>query len=169
MVVDVGRVVVVIMVELEKYYGKIYKLISNCYILGEFVSIYSEVFGRKIKYEWIFYENCRKCFINVVGFSEEDVDGILEIYWMMDEENFLIDDFDMIYFIKIIGEEFIILKEWVIEVVVVFKWLSFIIKVLFIKIDINKIKFLKENEFEIFICKCFFFLLLKKIGMSVVV
>lgn len=66
------------------------------------------------------YEDFRSCFINVVGFSGEDVDGILEIYKFIDEECLLVNDLDMFYFIKIIGEEFIILKEWVIEVVFVF-------------------------------------------------
>lgn len=119
-VVDVGKVVVVIMVYFKKYYVKIYKLISNCYILDDVVVIFSEILGKKIKYEWMLYEDFRSCFINVVGFSGEDVDGILEIYKFIDEECLLVNDLDMFYFIKIIGEEFIILKEWVIEVVFVF-------------------------------------------------
>lgn len=50
-VVDVGKVVVVIMVYFKKYYVKIYKLISNCYILDDVVVIFSEILGKKIKYE----------------------------------------------------------------------------------------------------------------------
>lgn len=50
-VVDVGKVVVVIMVDFKKYYVKIYKLISNCYILDDVVVIFSEILGKKIKYE----------------------------------------------------------------------------------------------------------------------
>ena len=168
-VADAGRAAAVIMVEPEKHYGKTYKLISNRHTLGELASTYSEVFGRKIKYERISYENCRKRLINVVGFSEEDADGILEIYRLTDEENPLIDDPDMTHFTKITGEEPTTLKEWVIEVAAAFKWLSFTIKALFTKTDINKIKLLKENELEISTCERFPSLLLKKIGMSAAV
>ena len=49
-------------------------------------------------------------------FSEEDADGILEIYKLTDEECPLINDPDMSHFTKITGEKPTTLKEWVTEV-----------------------------------------------------
>ena len=62
---------------------------------------FSEILGKKIKYERMSYEDFRSRFINVVGFSEEDADGILEIYKLTDEENPLVNDPDMSHFTKI--------------------------------------------------------------------
>lgn len=120
-VADAGKAAAAIMAEPKKHYGKTYKLISNRHTLGELASTYSEVFGRKIRYDRISYEDCRKRLINVAGFGEEDADGILEIYRMTDEENPLIDDPDMTHFTKITGEEPTTLKEWVTEVAAFFK------------------------------------------------
>lgn len=120
-VADAGKAAAAIMAEPEKHYGKTYKLISNRHTLGELASTFSEVFGKKIKYERMSYEDCRKRLINVVGFSEEDADGILEIYRLTDEECPLVDDPDMSHFTKITGEKPTTLKEWVTEVAPAFK------------------------------------------------
>lgn len=119
-VADAGKAAAAIMADPKKHYGKTYKLISNCHTLDELAAAFSEILGKKIKYERMSYEDSRSRFINVVGFSEEDADGILEIYRLTDEECPLINDPDMSHFTKITGEEPTTLKEWVTEVAPVF-------------------------------------------------
>ena len=117
---DAGKAAAAIMADPKKHYGKTYKLISNSHTLDELAATFSEIFGKKIKYERMSYEDSRSRFINVVGFSEEDADGILEIYRLTDEECPLLNDPDMSHFTKITGEEPTTLKEWVTEVAPVF-------------------------------------------------
>ena len=115
-VADTGKAAAAIMAEPKKHYDKTYKLISNCHTLDDVAVTLSEILGKKIKYERTSYEDSRSRFINVVGFSEEDADGILEIYKLTDEENPLVNDPDMSHITKITGEEPTTLKEWVTEV-----------------------------------------------------
>ncbi|XP_078356732.1 nmrA-like family domain-containing protein 1 [Oculina patagonica] len=120
-VADAGKAAAAIMAEPERHYGKTYKLISNCHTLGELAATFSEVLGKEVKYERISYEACRNRLINVVGFCEEDADGILEIYRLTDEECPLVNDQDTSHFTKITGEKPTTLKEWVSEVAPAFK------------------------------------------------
>lgn len=115
-VADAGKAAAAIMVYPKKHYAKTYKLISNCHTLDDVAVTFSEILGKKIKYERMSYEDSRSRFINVVGFSGEDADGILEIYKLTDEECPLVNDPDMSHFTKITGEEPTTLKEWVTEV-----------------------------------------------------
>ena len=62
--------------------------------------------------------------MEVVGFSEEDADGILEIYRLTDEECPMVDDPEMSHFNQITAEKPTSLKEWVNEVTPAFKWLT---------------------------------------------
>ena len=120
-VADAGKAAAAIMAEPKKHYGKTYKLISNCHTLDELAATFSEVLGKAVKYERMSYEDSRSRFINVVGFSEEDADGILEIYRLTDEECPLVNDTDMSHFTKITGEERTTLREWVANVAPAFK------------------------------------------------
>lgn len=120
-VADAGKAAAAIMVEPKKHYGKTYKLISNCHTLDELAANFSEILGKAVKYERMSYEDSRSRFINVVGFSEEDADGILEIYRLTDEECPLVNDTDMSHFTKITGEEPTTLREWVTNVAPAFK------------------------------------------------
>lgn len=119
-VADAGKATAAIMADPRKHYDKTYKLISNCHTLDDLAVTFSEILGKKIKYERMSYEDSRSRFINVVGFSEEDADGILEIYKLTDEENPLVNDPDMSHFTKITGEKPTTLKEWVTEVALAF-------------------------------------------------
>ncbi|KAJ7394030.1 hypothetical protein OS493_003703 [Desmophyllum pertusum] len=120
-VADAGKAAAAIMAEPVKHYGKTYKLISNCHTLNELASTFSEVLGKEIKYKRISYEESRSHLINVVGFCEEDADGIIELYKLTDEECPLVNDTDMSHFTKITGEKPTTLKEWVISVAPTFK------------------------------------------------
>ena len=120
-VADAGKAAAAIMTEPKKHYGKTYKLISNCHTLDDLAATFSEVLGKAVKYERMSYEDSRSRFINVVGFSEEDADGILEIYRLTDEECPLVNDTDMSHFTKITGEEPTTLREWVTNVAPTFK------------------------------------------------
>ena len=118
---DAGKAAATIMAEPEKHYGKTYKLISNCHTLNDLAAVFSEVLGREMKYERMSYEDSRRHLIDVVGFSEEDGDAILEIYRLIDEENSVLNEKDMSHFTKITGEEPTSLKEWVTGVAPAFK------------------------------------------------
>lgn len=118
---DAGKAAAAIMAEPEKHYGKTYNVISNCHTLGELAATFSEVLNREVKYVRISYEDCRRRLIDVVGFGEEDADGILEIYRLTDEECPLVNVKDMSHFSKITGEEPTSLKEWVTGVAPAFK------------------------------------------------
>ena len=118
---DAGKAAAAIMAELEKHYGKTYKLISNRHTLNELAAAFSQALGKNVKYERISYNDCRRRLVDVVGFSEEDADGILEIYRLTDEECPMVDDPEMSHFNQITGEKPTSLKEWVNEVAPAFK------------------------------------------------
>ena len=118
---DAGKAAAAIMAEPEKHYGKTYKLISNRHTLNELAAAFSQALGKNVKYERISYNNCRRRLVEVVGFSEEDADGILEIYRLTDEECPMVDDPEMSHFNQITGEKPTSLKEWVNEVAPAFK------------------------------------------------
>ena len=118
---DAGKAAAAIMAEPEKHYGKTYKLISNRHTLNELASAFSQALGKNVKYERISYNDCRRRLVEVVGFSEEDADGILEIYRLTDEECPMVDDPEMSHFNQITGEKPTSLKEWVNEVAPAFK------------------------------------------------
>ena len=118
---DAGKAAAAIMAEPEKHYGKTYKLISNRHTLNELAAAFSQVLGKNVKYERISYNDCRRRLVEVVGFSEEDADGILEIYRLTDEECPMVDDPEMSHFNQITGEKPTSLKEWVNEVTPAFK------------------------------------------------
>lgn len=120
-VADAGKAAAAIMADPEKHFGKTYKLISNCHTLGELAATFSEILGKEIKYERMSYEDSRNRLINVVGFCEEDADGILEIYRLTDEECPLVNDTDTSHFTKITGEKPTTLKQWVSQVAPAFK------------------------------------------------
>ena len=118
---DAGKATAAIMAEPEKHYGKTYKLISNRHTLNELAAAFSQALGKNVKYERISYNDCRRRLVEVVGFSEEDADGILEIYRLTDEECPMLDDPEMSHFNQITGEKPTSLKEWVNEVTPAFK------------------------------------------------
>ena len=118
---DAGKAAAAIMAEPEKHYGKTYKLISNRHTLNELAAAFSQALGKNVKYERISYNDCRRRLVEVVGFSEEDADGILEIYRLTDEECPMVDDPEMSHFNQITGEKPTSLKEWVNEVTPAFK------------------------------------------------
>ena len=118
---DAGKAAAAIMAEPEKHYGKTYKLISNRHTLNELAAAFSQALGKNVKYERISYNDCRRRLVDVVGFSEEDADGILEIYRLTDEECPMVDDPEMSHFNQITGEKPTSLKEWVNEVAPAFK------------------------------------------------
>ena len=118
---DAGKAAAAIMAEPEKHYGKTYKLISNRHTLNELAATFSQALGKNVKYERISYNDCRRRLVEVAGFSEEDADGILEIYRLTDEECPMVDDPEMSYFKQITGEKPTSLKEWVNEVAPAFK------------------------------------------------
>ena len=121
---DAGKAAAAIMAEPEKHYGKTYKLISNRHTLNELAAAFSQALGKNVKYERISYNDCRRRLVEVVGFSEEDADGILEIYRLTDEECPMLDDPEMSHFNQITGEKPTSLKEWVNEVTPAFKWMT---------------------------------------------
>ena len=118
---DAGKAAAAIMADPEKHYGKTYKLISNRHTLNELAAAFSQALGKNVKYERISYNDCRHRLVEVVGFSEEDADGILEIYRLTDEECPMVDDPEMSHFNQITGEKPTSLKEWVNEVTPAFK------------------------------------------------
>ena len=118
---DAGKAAAALMAEPEKHYGKTYKLISNRHTLNELAAAFSQALGKNVKYERISYNDCRRRLVEVVGFSEEDADGILEIYRLTDEECPMVDDPEMSHFNQITGEKPTSLKEWVNEVTPAFK------------------------------------------------
>ena len=118
---DAGKAAAAIMAEPEKHYGKTYKLISNRHTLNELAAAFSQALDKNVKYERISYNDCRRRLVEVVGFSEEDADGILEIYRLTDEECPMVDDPEMSHFNQITGEKPTSLKEWVNEVTPAFK------------------------------------------------
>ena len=118
---DAGKAAAAIMAEPEKHYGKTYKLISNRHTLNELAAAFSQALGKNVKYERISYNDCRRRLVEVVGFSEEDADGILDIYRLTDEECPMVDDPEMSHFNQITGEKPTSLKEWVNEVAPAFK------------------------------------------------
>ena len=118
---DAGKAAAAIMAEPEKHYGKTYKLISNRHTLNELAAAFSQALGKNVKYERISYNDCRRRLVEVVGFSEEDADGILEIYRLTDEECPMVDDPEISHFNQITGEKPTSLKEWVNEVTPAFK------------------------------------------------
>ena len=121
---DAGKAAAAIMAEPEKHYGKTYKLISNRHTLNELAAAFSQALGKNVKYERISYNDCRRRLVEVVGFSEEDADGILEIYRLTDEECPMVDDPEMSHINQITGEKPTSLKEWVNEVAPAFKSLT---------------------------------------------
>ena len=118
---DAGKAAAAIMAEPEKHYGKTYKLISNRHTLNELAAAFSQALGKNVKYKRISYNDCRRRLVEVVGFSEEDADGILEIYRLTDEECPMVDDPEMSHFNQITGEKPTSLKEWMNEVAPAFK------------------------------------------------
>ena len=110
---DAGKAAAAIMAEPGKHFGKTYKLISNSHTLNELATTFSEALGREVKYQRVSYQDTKHRLMNVIGFSENDADGILEIYKLTDDECPLLNEVDMSHFSRITGEEATSLKDWV--------------------------------------------------------
>ena len=120
LVQDAGKAGAVVLADPTKHVDKTYKLISGCYTYNEIVAVFSAALGREITYTRFSYEDAKKVYVGM-GFEEWRVDGLLELYKLINDGSKVIDEPDRDDFTKITGEKPTELETWLSLVAEAFK------------------------------------------------
>lgn len=106
--------------ELKKHAGKTHILASDRYSNNELAAAFSEALGKEIKYVKVGYPDAKKAFMDL-GFPEWQVDGIMELFKLIDDKSSHLTDIDLTTVQKITGKKPTSIKEWTKSVAGAFK------------------------------------------------
>jgi len=80
---DAGKVAAAILANPAKHANKTYKIISDRHSFSDVAAAFSEALGKQITYVQVPYDAAKQSFLQA-GYPEWQVDGILELYKLMD-------------------------------------------------------------------------------------
>ena len=109
---DAGKAAAAILANPQTHAGKTYTIVSDRHTHNDVTAAFSDVLGKEIKYVRVPYEAAKKAFMDK-GFPEWQVDGILELYRLIDSGSPLTNQANLGDFTAITGEQPTTIKSWV--------------------------------------------------------
>ena len=108
---DAGKAAAVILVYPTKHANKTYNIVSDRHTFGELAEGFSKALGKEVKYVRVSYDAAKQAFLGM-GTQEWQVDGILELYKLIDSESLVTNTADLSTFSQLTGEQATDLKAW---------------------------------------------------------
>jgi len=117
---DAGKAAAAVLVDPSKHVNKTYTVVSNRHTHNDVAKAFSEALGKEVTVTTNSYEDAKK-FMMGMGFPEWQVDGIIELYKLIDSGSSTTNQENLSTFKNITGEEPTSLKDWVKAVAPAFK------------------------------------------------
>ena len=117
---DAGKAAAAVLADPSKHASKTYVIVSDRHTHNDVAKAFSEALGKEITVTTSTYEEAKK-FMMGLGFPEWQVDGILEVYKLIDSGSSTTNQENLSNFKDITGEEPTNLKDWVKAVASAFK------------------------------------------------
>ena len=117
---DAGKAAAVVLADPSKHANKTYAIVSNRHTYNDVAKAFSEALGKEITITNNTYEEAKK-FMMGMGFPEWQVDGILELYKLIDSGSPSTNQENLSTFKDLTGEEPTSLQDWVKAVAPAFK------------------------------------------------
>ena len=114
-VADVGNAAAAVLADSATHANKTYNIISHRHTYRDMAAAFGEALGKTVTYNRVPYEDAKKAFMGM-GFPEWQVDGIMELFKLMDAGDSVISTTDIGDYQKITGETPTSLKTWVAQV-----------------------------------------------------
>ena len=108
---DAGKAAAAILVDPTKHVNKTYDVVSDRQTLDEVTEGFSKALGKEVKYIRVPYDSARQAFLGK-GFQEWQVDGLFELFKLIDTGSPLANLADTSAFSQITGEQPTDLKAW---------------------------------------------------------
>ena len=119
-VADAGNAAASVLVDPANHANKTYNVISDRHSYGDIAAAFGEALGKTVTYNRVSYDDAKKAFLGL-GFPEWQVDGVLELFKLMDAEDPVISTTNVGDYQKITGEQPTSLKTWVSQVKAAFE------------------------------------------------
>ena len=117
---DAGKAAAAILVDPSKHANRTYPIVSNRHTYNDVAKAFSEVLGKEVTITTNSYEEAKK-FMMGLGLPEWQVNGVLELYKLIDSGSSSTNQATMSSFKDITGEEPTGLQDWVKAVAPAFK------------------------------------------------
>ena len=101
-----------ILVDPSSYANKTVKINSNLITYNEVAKGFSDAFGKEVKYVRVPYEAAKKAFLEMGSYPEWQVNGLLELFKLIDAANPVMSNSDLGTFTEITGDQPTDLKKW---------------------------------------------------------
>ena len=108
---DAGKLGAVVVADPSKHSNKVYNVISDRYTYNDLAAAFSEVLGREIKYVRVPYETTKQAI--QANLEKWQVEGLLELFKVIDDGGAAFEDHDMSSFTDITGDKPTDIKTWV--------------------------------------------------------
>ena len=108
---DAGKAGAAILADWQKHVNKTYTVVSDRHSFGDLAKAFSEAVGKEVKYVRVPYEAAKQSFLQA-GLPEWQVDGILELYKLIDSDSRDTNQASLGDFEKITNEKPTDLKAW---------------------------------------------------------
>ena len=108
---DAGKAGAAILADWQKHVNKTYTVVSDRHSFGDLAKAFSEAVGKEVKYVRVTYEAAKQSFLQA-GLPEWQVDGILELYKLIDSDSRDTNQVSLGDFEKITNEKPTDLKAW---------------------------------------------------------
>ena len=117
---DAGKAAAAVLVDPSKHANKTYAIVSDRHTHNDVAKAFSEVLGKQVTVTTNSYGEA-KTFLTGVGLPEWQVDGVLELYKLIDNGSSTTNQASLSTFNEITGEEPTSLNNWVKGVAAAFK------------------------------------------------
>ena len=117
---DAGNAAATILSDYTKHTNKTYTIVSDRYTHNELAKAFSEALGREIMYIQVPYEAAKLEFLGK-GFPEWRVDGLLELFKLIDNDAPETNQSDLSVYKTLTGEEPSSVKAWIAKYSAAFK------------------------------------------------
>ena len=119
-VADAGKAAAAILANYHSHTNKTYTIVSDCHPFSDVAAAFSKVLGKEIKYIRLSYVEAKQSFMGS-GYPKWKVDGILEIYELIDSGSPIMNTDLRQQYEKLTGEKPTDLMTWVSQVAGAFK------------------------------------------------
>jgi len=119
--IDGGRAAAAILADVSTHVNKTYTIVSDRHSYGDLAKVFSEALGKEVTITNITYEDVEKAMLAVGTLEPWQVEGLLEIYKAIDSGSPSVAQQNQSDFKDITGEEPTSLKDWVVNLVPLFK------------------------------------------------
>ena len=114
-VADAGKASAAILADTLKHVNKTYIIISDCHTYNGIAATFSEVLGKTVSYNRVPYDAAKQAFLGA-GVPNWQIEGLWELYKMIDSGAPETNEANTSHFHQITGEQPTSLKTWVSQV-----------------------------------------------------